>query len=137
MNSFDRVKMAENIKGLRRTFVILYLLAIAVTLPFSHFNVSFSVALGGAIALGNFVYLERFLGKIFATQISPPVAQGVTIFLFIFRFALIAVLIHQFTVAGKIHFPALLAGLSITFIAIMTWHGMSLLKQAPVAHKHG
>ena len=137
MNSFEGVKMGKNTKGLRRTFVSLYILAVAVTLPFAHFNISFSVALGGAIALANFMYLERFLGKVFDTQVSPPVAQGAAIFSFIFRFGLIAVLIHQFTIAGKIHFPALIAGLSITFIAIMAWHGMSLLKQNSIAHKHG
>lgn len=135
--SGDFLEMAENVKRLRRTLVILYLLAVVVTLPFAHFNVTFSVALGGAIALANFLYLERFLGKIFSTQVSSPLAQGATTFSFVFRFGLIAVLIHQFTLAGKINFPALLAGLSITFIAIMAWHGMTLLKQAQTAHKHG
>ncbi len=106
---------------MRRCYGILYFLAVAATIPFNRTDISFSVALGGGIAFGNLLYLERFLGAILSEKVPAQSARGMAVVSFFVRFILIAIAIVLFMNADVINAPALIAGLSITLLSIVVW----------------
>ncbi len=116
LNEADRVEAAG--RGLVRLSVWIYLLSVALSAPLLDFYATFSVALGGAIALFNLAFLERFLSMILSDTANPGAARVMASFSFYARFGLIAAGLSFFMIAGWVNAPALLAGLSVGVIAI-------------------
>ncbi|VAX20999.1 hypothetical protein MNBD_NITROSPINAE02-469 [hydrothermal vent metagenome] len=113
--------MTDSIASFRWFNVAVYIALVAITIPFARFDVTFSVALGGFFALSSLLYLEYFLGLIFSHRLSAPMAKGLTLFSYYFRFAVIGFITYKLLIAGVIHVPSLLVGLSATTFAIFTW----------------
>ena len=113
--------MSHSVRGLRWFCVVLYIVMIACSLAFHRFEISFSVALGGAVAILNFAYLERFLPTVLGKSASAQAAGFATMVSFYFRFMVLAAAIYYFTVAGWVHFAALCAGLSVTAVSVFLW----------------
>jgi len=105
-------------RGLVRLSGWVYLLSIALSAHSLDFRVTFSVALGGAIALFNLVALERFLYRILSGGANPGAARVMASFSFYARFGLTAVALSFFMTAGWVNAPALLVGLSVGVISI-------------------
>lgn len=112
----------HNAVSLKWFSVVVYLLSILITIPFSRFDVTFSVAFGGAVALSGLFYMEHFLGIILSGKVSAPLARGLSIFSFYFRLAVIGFVTYKMLTSGILHVPSLLAGLSVTVFSIFAWH---------------
>ena len=108
-------------KDLRRFSILVYFLALGLSVPFQNFNVTFSVALGGAISIANMSLLQSLLSKMLKPDANSSLAGAVSSAFFFIRFAVISLVFFIFANAGWINFIALLAGLSITVLSIFIW----------------
>lgn len=109
-------------KDLRKFSVLVYFLALGLSVPFLNFNVTFSVALGGAIGIANLSILGTMLSKLLNPNSTTSNMAGViSTLLFGARFLIIAFIFYFFVEAGLINFIALIAGLSITVVSIFIW----------------
>jgi len=105
---------------LRRFCVLTFGITLLATAPFASFSVSFSVALGGALALLNLTYLEKSLVIILVPDANAAVARFMAALSFYARLAVIAAVTLAFARTGWLHFPAFIAGLSVTVIGILS-----------------
>ncbi len=108
-------------KDLRRFTILIYFLAVGLSVPLQNFNITFSVALGGAISIANLSILGNMLSKLLNPVTSSRLAGAVSTALFAVRFLVIAFIFFIFADAGLIDFIALLAGLSVTVLSIFIW----------------
>lgn len=113
----DRSRM----KAVIRFSAALYALCCAVSLAFGSFAVTFSVAFGGAVALGNLAHLEKLLGKVTGLGASPNAVTAAAMISFLFRITLLGAALVVFIKSGWINFPGLIAGLSVTVVAAPVW----------------
>jgi len=120
-------------KDLRRLSALVYFLALGLSIAFNNFNITFSIALGGAISLANFSLLNSMMSKLLDPEAGSGMAGAVSSAFFFIRFIVIALVFFAFANAGWINFIALLAGLSVTVLSIFIWSlaiGSGLLKPA-------
>jgi len=113
--------MSHNLTDLRRFCVVLYAIMVAGSVLFHRFDVTFSVALGGAVAFINLRFLERFLNTVLRNTDSPSAARFLMMLSFYTRFDALAVALYICAAAGWINFAALAFGLSLTALSIFTW----------------
>ena len=114
----DTMEAASQIK---RIAAGAYLAAILLAALSGEFPVIFSVALGGAFALGNLAALDRLLARVASPQINPVAAGAAVTLSFYLRLGLMAAALTACLKAGWIHVPALMLGLSLTFAAVALW----------------
>ncbi|MBI4829108.1 MAG: ATP synthase subunit I [Nitrospinae bacterium] len=107
--------------GIKRIALAAYAAAILGAAAWGGFNVVFSVALGGAFALGNLAALDRLLARVASPDINPVAAGAAVTVSFYARLGLMAAALIACLKAGWIHIPALLLGLSLTFAAVALW----------------
>ncbi len=106
---------------MRRFSALIYILVFLASIPFLNFYITFSVAFGGAICLGNMACLETLLARLLGPETNPGPAEMMTSALLHLRFIFIAGALYIFMDAGWINFPALIIGLSVTVVSIFTW----------------
>lgn len=108
-------------KDLRRFSILMYFLALALSILFQNFNITFSVALGGAISIANLSILGLILSRLLHPKLASGLAGALSTALFALRFLIIAFIFFIFAKAGMIDFIALIAGLSVTVLSIFIW----------------
>ena len=106
---------------LKRIGLALYLCVITPAYFFTGYSVSFSLALGGALALVNLALLERWLSRLITPEVDASMARGLVVFSFFLRFLATGGVIVFFLLKKMINFPALAAGLSIPLFAITVY----------------
>ena len=96
----------------------IYVVSLAPVAAFGGFIATFSVALGGALALINLALLEFGLARMINPGADPDMARSMAMVYFFFRLFITGGVILGFHSLGWISFPALMAGLSIPLAAI-------------------
>ncbi|MBI5816393.1 MAG: hypothetical protein HZB29_12370 [Nitrospinae bacterium] len=114
----DEERMIASTRRLKLFAGAIYAASVAVCGLFLGFKLTFSLAFGGAVAIMNLVYLERFCGLILKNSAGAYSAKVMAALSFYGRFGVVAAALWYFTDAGWISFPALILGLSIGPVAI-------------------
>lgn len=110
--------------GLRKISFLVFALLMTGTLPFSSFSITFSALFGGLAALFNLRSQERMVKAALVgpeERKDPAEVKRKVMASFYIRFILFGIALGIAIKAGVIHVVALMAGLSVTALAIFTW----------------